>query len=199
MSTTTSNPETAGEQLDSHVRETVRWHFSPETGSPFWLDWARQAGWNPAAEIQTFADLRRFPHFQDEWLRDEPNERWVPKAYAGKPYLVFETGGTTGMPKQRISWQDHLIDYTEFSTTLDDAAFPRGGNWLMLGPTGPRRLRLAIEHLANLRGGNCYHVDLDPRWVKKLLGQGEHAQADRYKEHVIMQALAILKHRRISC
>src|SRR5437870_1921643 len=77
-------PEEAAERLDAHVRDIVSWHFSQETGSPFWLDWARQAGWDPAKEVQTYADLRRFPHFQDEWLRDEPNERWVPKAYQGR-------------------------------------------------------------------------------------------------------------------
>ena len=72
------------------------------------------------------------------------------------------------MPKQRIGWDDYKIDYEDFSETLDEA-FPRGGYWLMVGPTGPRRLRLAIEHLANLRGSSCYFVDLDPRWVKKLI------------------------------
>ena len=61
---------TAQEQLDAHVREIVQWHFSPETGSPFWLEWAQKAGWNPADEVRGYEDLKRFPHFQDEWLRD---------------------------------------------------------------------------------------------------------------------------------
>ena len=39
--------------------------------------------------------------------------------------------------------------------------FPPDSDWLMLGPTGPRRLRLAVEHLAQHRGGICFHVDLD--------------------------------------
>ncbi len=35
----------AQDQLDAHVREIIAWHFSPETGCPFWLDWAeRPAG-----------------------------------------------------------------------------------------------------------------------------------------------------------
>ncbi len=191
----TPDPSQAAAALDEHVREIVRWHFSPETGTPFWLDWAAQAGWNPADEIQGAADLKRFPHFQDDWLRDEQNERWVPKSYAGKPFHIFETGGTTGMPKQRLSWEDHKIDYSEFSETLDDRFFPRGAKWLMLGPTGPRRLRLAIEHLANVRGGSCYHVDLDPRWVVKLLGEKRLDLANEYKDHVIHQAVTILKHR----
>ena len=190
---------TAAEQLDAHVRDIVGWHFSPETGTPFWLDWARKAGWNPADEVHAFADLLRFPHFQDEWLRDQPNEVWIPKPYTGKPFYVFETGGTTGMPKQRISWNDHNLDYEEFSNTLDDEAFPRNAHWLMLGPTGPRRLRLAIEHLANVRGGSCYHVDLDPRWVKKLLESRDVEVANRYKDHVIDQGVTILKNRKINC
>ena len=84
------------EQLDAHTREIVQWHFSPETGCPFWLDWAKKAGWNPATEIKSFADILRFPHFQDEWLRDLQPEVWVPNALKGKPFNIFETGGTTG-------------------------------------------------------------------------------------------------------
>ena len=43
--------------LDAHVREIVRWHFSPETGCPFWLAWAAAAGWDPAREVEGAADL----------------------------------------------------------------------------------------------------------------------------------------------
>lgn len=185
--------------LDAHFREIVQWHFSPETGTPFWLAWAKKAGWNPATEVKGFADIRRFDLFEDEALRYEPHEKWIPKAYAGKPFKVFETGGTTGMPKQRLSWDDHNYDYTEFSKTLSETAFPKGGNWLMLGPTGPRRLRLAIEHLANIRGGSCYFADLDPRWVKKVIERKQFDQAKAYMEHVVDQAVIILKHRPVKC
>ena len=68
----------------------------------------------------------------------------------GRPFNIFETGGTTGMPKQRIGWDDFRTDYTAFSDTLSDEHFPRNDYWMMVGPTGPRRLRLAIEHLANV-------------------------------------------------
>ncbi len=184
--------------LDAHVRDIVQWHFSPETGTPFWLDWAAKEGWEPREVVNGFDDLLRFPHFEDDWLRFEQPERWVPKAYEGRPYNIFETGGTTGMPKQRLSWEDYQHDYAAFAKTLDDAAFPPGENWLMMGPTGPRRLRLAIEYLANLRGSSCYFVDLDPRWVKKLISRQEFDQAKAYMEHVIDQAVLIMKHRTVS-
>lgn len=185
-------------RLDAHVREIVRFHLSEETGTPFWIDLARERGIR-AEEIGGFADLDRFPAFEDEWLRSESPERWVPRAYANRPYKVFETGGTTGMPKQRLSWDDHLTDYTAFSETLPDSHFPRGAAWLMVGPTGPRRLRLSIEHLANLRGGPCFFVDLDPRWVKRVLAEGDGKTAKRYMAHVVDQAVTIMKHRRIQC
>src|SRR2546426_1615244 len=188
----------AQEKLDAHVREIIQWHFSPETGCPFWLEWAAKAGWNPAKEVRSFADIQRFPHFQDEWLRDLQPEVWVPKAFKGKPFNIFETGGTTGMPKQRIGWEDYKIDYSEFSEKLPDAHFPRNHYWLMMGPTGPRRLRLAIEHLANVRGCSCYFVDLDPRWVKKVITAKQLDQAHAYMDHVVEQAAVILKHRKVS-
>jgi phenylacetate-coenzyme A ligase PaaK-like adenylate-forming protein len=188
----------AGEKLDAHIRAMMQWHFSPETGCPFWLDWAKKAGWNPAEAVQCFTGLQRFPHFQDEWLRDLPPEVWVPKKYLGRPFNIFETGGTTGMPKQRIGWDDYKVDYEEFSAKLSDAHFPRGAAWLMVGPTGPRRLRLAIEHLANYRGSSCYFIDLDPRWVKKILAGKQYDVARAYMDHVVDQAVTILKNRKIA-
>jgi phenylacetate-coenzyme A ligase PaaK-like adenylate-forming protein len=193
------NSNKARQHLDEHVREIIQWHFSPETGCPFWLNWARDAGWNPCSEIHGFEDLvQRFPHFQDEWLRDRQPDVWVPAPLQGKPYNIFETGGTTGMPKQRIGWNDYKVDYEEFSAKVSDDHFPRGGAWIMVGPTGPRRLRLAIEHLANFRGSPCYFIDLDPRWVKKVLAAKQVDVARAYMDHVVDQAVTLLKNRRIS-
>jgi hypothetical protein len=182
----------ARERLDAHVREIVRWHFDPATGCPFWLERAKGFDFDPLTDVSGFADLDRFGPFQDEWLRGGPVRRWVPRGYATRPVSVFETGGTTGVPKTRINIEDFRTDYELFSDTLPDEFFPRGANWLMLGPSGPRRLRLAIEHLAQHRGGICFMVDLDPRWVIKLIQKGwsEHLQA--YKDHVIDQAVTIL-------
>ena len=191
--TPTASVAGARDVLDAHVRDIVAWHFDPETGSPFWLDYAAKLGRDPRREVRRFADLGRFPSFEDEWLRGGPVQRWVPKGLAGKPVYVFETGGTTGTPKTRIACLDFRIDYELFSATLPDEHFPRGGNWLMLGPSGPRRLRLSVEHLAQFRGGICFCVDLDPRWVIKLIKKGwtEHLQA--YKDHVIDQAVNVLQ------
>lgn len=191
--------EEANEVRDARVREIIKWHFSPETGCDYWLDWASKAGWDPLKEVRSFADILKFGHFDDETLRKEMPERFIPKAYAGRPYNVFETGGTTGMPKQRIGWDDYKHDYEEFSDHYEDDFFPKGANWLMVGPTGPRRLRLAIEHLAAYRGGSCYFIDLDPRWVKRLIKMGEIPMAKAYQEHVIDQASTIIRHRNIQC
>src|SRR3984957_13681659 len=183
----------AAARLDAQVRDIVEWHFNPDTGCPFWLEFAAKLSWDPRKEVQRFADLRRFPPFQDEWLRGGPVRRWAPKGLAGAPMFVFETGGTTGVPKSRLAMEDWKIDYEMMSETLPEKYFPRGANWLMLGPSGPRRLRLAIEHLAQYRGGICFCVDLDPRWVVRLLKDRRIDEVNRYKEHCIDQALTVLK------
>jgi hypothetical protein len=70
----------------------------------------------------------------------------------------------------------------------------------MLGPSGPRRLRLAVEHLAQHRRGICFAVDLDPRWVIKLLKAGKPREAEAYKQHVVEQGLTLLRaHENIRC
>jgi hypothetical protein len=168
---------TAQEKLDAHVREIVRWHFDPATGSPFWLERAKSFDFDPMTDVNSYQDLDKFGFFQDEWLRGGPVRRWVPKAYANSPIYTFETGGSTGVPKSRINVDDFRIDYENFSDTLP-----------------------AIEHLAQHRGGMCFMVDLDPRWVIKLIKSRQMDQMEAYKRHVIDQALILLKaHPGIRC
>src|SRR5262245_22881973 len=182
----------ARDQLDAHAFEIIQWHFHDSTGCRFWLQKKREFKFDPLKEVKGFADLQKFPLFEDEWLRGGPVTRWVPQGYAGKPVYVFETGGTTGIPKSRIVVEDHWLDYELFSQTLPEKYFPKDTNWLMLGPSGPRRLRLAVEHLCQFRGGVCFCIDLDPRWVVKLIKKGWMEHLEAYKTHCIDQALTVL-------
>ncbi len=194
--------------LDAHTRKIVAWHFDHKTGCPFWLDYARKLDWDPRKEIRCYDDLDRFEPFKDEWLRGGPVRQWVPKAFANRPVFVFESGGSTGVPKSRINIEDFRIDYEQFSDALDQLesrshrpespssgreGFPKGADWLMLGPTGPRRLRLAVEHLCQHRGGICFHIDMDPRWVLKLIKSGRIDVMYEYRDHVINQGLTLLR------
>jgi hypothetical protein len=54
--------------------------------------------------------------------------------------------------------------------------------------------------LCQHRGGICFFVDLDPRWVNKLIKRGNFAELELYKNHVVDQALTILRaHDNIKC
>lgn len=196
MSSNTANLDDlvkdARDRLDAHTYETVQWHFHESTGCPFWLQRKADFNFDPLAEVKTYEDLKKFPLFEDEWLRGGPVRRWVPKGLEGKPTYVFETGGTTGIPKSRVVIDDFRIDYELFSETLPDQYFPQGANWLMLGPSGPRRLRLAVEHLCQFRGGICFCIDLDPRWVVKLIKKGWMEHLEEYKKHCVDQAITVL-------
>lgn len=182
----------ARQRLDQQTYETVQLHFHESSGCPFWLEKKKSFKFDPLTEVRTFDDLKKFPLFEDDWLRGGPVRRWVPKKFENDPIYVFETGGTTGIPKTRVVVRDHWTDYRLFSDTIPDHYFPRGSNWLMLGPSGPRRLRLAVEHLAQYRGGICFCVDLDPRWVVKLIKKGWMEHLEAYKKHCVDQAITIL-------
>lgn len=188
------------EQLDQWTREVIAWHFDPESGTPFWLEWAAKAGWDPRREIRGYDDLVKFGHFQDEWLRSGPLRRWVPQAYAHLPLTVFEMDGGAGAPRMRIEINDYRFDYEQFGESLPEPQFPKGADWLSIAPTGPRRLRLSIEHLAQCRGGICFMVDLDPRWIYKVTKSGRRDRLERYQQHVTDQALTLLRaHPNIQC
>ena len=152
----------------------------------------------PLEEVSTFSDLcEKFPNFQDEWLRDLPNEVWVPQAYKGKPFNIFETGGTTGMPKQRIGWEDYRIDYTAFSETLSDEHFPRDHYWMMVGPTGPLP-SLGHRALGERMDAPVTSSTWTPVGSSALIASKQFDQARAYMDHAVDQALTILKHRSVS-
>ena len=196
MSTTETDLESAvkaaQDRLDQHTYEIVQRHFHDSTGCPFWLAKKAELKFDPLTEVKCYDDLKKFPLFEDDWLRGGPVERWRMNDMKDDPTYVFETGGTTGVPKSRVVVNDFRDDYEVFSETLPDEYFPRGGNWLMLGPSGPRRLRLAVEHLCQFRGGICFCIDLDPRWVVKLIKKGWMDHLEEYKKHCIDQAITIL-------
>ena len=80
MSNSTAKPSDvkvaeARARLDAQVREVIAWHFDPQTGCPFWLEYAQSLGWDPRKEVQSYADLNKFPWFEDEWLRGGPVRR----------------------------------------------------------------------------------------------------------------------------
>ena len=63
----------ARKTLDAHVWEIVKWHFSPKTGCPFWLEFAESLDFDPRKEIRGYADLklsRTFPRrMAPRWTR----------------------------------------------------------------------------------------------------------------------------------
>ncbi|MEM7454727.1 MAG: hypothetical protein AAF456_10290 [Planctomycetota bacterium] len=182
----------ARQRLDEHTYNMVQRHFHESTGCPFWLEKKKEFNFDPLTEVNNYDDMKKFPLFEDDWLRGGPVERWRMKDMEHLPTYVFETGGTTGLPKSRVVVNDFRDDYEIFSDTLPDQYFPRGSNWLMLGPSGPRRLRLAVEHLCQYRGGISFCIDLDPRWVVKLIKKGWMEHLEEYKKHCIDQAITIL-------
>ena len=126
MTSPDQNVKTQRDLLDQQTREMVQWHFGDDTGCDFWLEKKKTFNFDPLKDVNCFDDLKKFPLFEDDWLRGGPMRRWVPKQLQDKPIYVFETGGTTGVPKSRVVVEDHWIDYELFSATLPDDSFPRG-------------------------------------------------------------------------
>ena len=103
----------AREALDQWVRDLMQWHFSPETGAPFWLEWAGEGrlGSAPRGPRPTTTSTSS--------ARSRTSGCAAARCGAGcrratpdRPIYVFETGGSTGVPKSRINIDDFRIDYS---------------------------------------------------------------------------------------
>ncbi|MBB5160014.1 phenazine antibiotic biosynthesis protein [Saccharopolyspora phatthalungensis] len=176
------------------ISAAMEWHFSPATGSPFWLERAGSLEFDPRRDVRTHADLRLFPNVVNE-LREIPLEDLIPRGYHGQADVIgsYDSGGTTGAPKRvalLADWFERSLAWK--SGRMDELGFPTGANWLTVAPSGPHIFGRLMAELPRMRGGIGFTVDLDPRWVRKCLSEGRAQEAERYAEHVVDQVASIL-------
>ncbi|GAA4661547.1 AMP-binding protein [Streptomyces chumphonensis] len=191
----TSRPQDEA-AVAAHLNAMMRWHFEPATGSPFWLNRTGSLGFDPLTDITGLADLRRFPDVSDE-LRTVPVEELFPKGADAASFDVFESGGTVGAPKRIVDSTARTRNVDWVSEVLAEHGFPATGHWLHVGPTGPHVVGRTVRHLAQLRGGVCFTLDFDPRWVKRLIGSGRTDLAAEYREYLLDQMELVVRSQEI--
>jgi phenylacetate-coenzyme A ligase PaaK-like adenylate-forming protein len=173
----------------------MAWHFSPETGSPFWLERAKTLDFDPRLDVKAFGDLVLFPNVTDE-LREVSVEDLIPAGFGPEAEVVsvIESGGTTGPPKRLPL----LREFADRMVVNDVAGLRSIGlsaeqNWLMLLPSGPHGALEQGRRTARALGALVFAVDMDPRWVKKQIAAGNSGVADEYAEHIVDQAAFVLQ------
>lgn len=182
---------------DEFITAAMEWHFSPETGSPFWLERAETLGFEPRSDVRTFADLSLFPNVTDE-LRDVPTEKLIPRGFGPRPEMVsvIESGGTTGAPK-RIPLLREFADrmVAREVAGLAKAGVSRTKHWLSLFPSGPHGAFDQARRTAAAYGEGIlvFGIDMDPRWVKKQISVGNLAVVQDYVDHIVDQAAHVLR------
>lgn len=181
-------------EMNELIEAAVRWHFSPATGSAFWLERAKTFDFSPLRDIHTAADLRLFPNVTDE-LRLASVADLIPKGYGGAPPLagVFESGGVTGPPKRVLMMADWVERWMAWAVRVAERAYQEKSNFLIVAPTGPHLMTYLPMQAVHRRHGMAFTIDLDPRWVRKLMTEGRSSEADLYAEHIIDQTASVLK------
>jgi hypothetical protein len=201
MSMDAFDPFTAELPSEDFIRAAMKWHFSPGTGSPFWVKRAAELPFDPLRDIRSVADLDRFPDVSEEW-RDTPVDALVPAGVdrSGWDFQVFDSGGTTGRPKHIVESRSRRAGVQWVSSVLSEHGVPgeSAGHWLHIGPTGPHIVGRSIGLLAQLRRTFCHYIDFDPRWVRQLARQQRSDDVARYVQHLLDQARDILRTQPIS-
>lgn len=174
-----------------YLRAAMTWHFSPDTGSPFWLRAAARLDFDPLIDVRTHDDLSLFPNLVDE-LRDVPVEDLIPRGY-GAPLpipRVFESGGTTGAPKRTAQLPDWIEQVAQWQVEdFSAGGFVTGAGLLCMMPSGPHGVGHFDRVVAERLGATFHAIDLDPRWVKRL----SRTEIAAYVGHVLEQARYVLE------
>jgi thienamycin biosynthesis protein ThnN len=177
------------------LQEILKIHFDPNEGAPYWLERAHGLGIDPRRDVRAVRDLACMGPMDEEALKERPIEDFVPRRYRTEKsnWVIGETGGTMGRPVTTVflddEFQKAFIDPFEFAARVRN--FPRGENWLWVGPSGPHIIgKAAVICARKLGSPDPFSVDFDPRWVKKLAPNSIGFR--RYFDHVLDQALRIL-------
>ena len=195
---------------NNYIQNIMDIHFDPKFGTPYWLEREKRLGVNVRNMVKDLEDFRHFFSFKsleeqivyEKDLRKIPLENFIPlKIREDKTRKIWysQTGGTTGLPKHGCWDSEYWKKVLDFSNEfLDLHQVPYNTNWLFMGPMGPHTTGRLVVDIAENRGGGCFTIDLDPRFVKIAQKEKDLGNAsERYIQHIWQQAETILKYQNI--
>ena len=96
--------KTPAQALDAHVARNRGLALSSKsTGCPFWLEFRKKLKFDPLKEVRSFDDLKEVSAVRRRMAPRRAGAALGAEGLGDKPIYVFETGGTTGIPKSRIA------------------------------------------------------------------------------------------------
>jgi len=184
--------------IDAWTRRVIARHFDPESGSPYWLARAKDLDFDPR-DISRYDELVAFGPFPLAALRtDDPADlvpRAVPRPLTGR---VWDSGGTTGDPC-RVHYTPSMVyhrgAWRRWSFVTE--GFRPGRSWLQATPTGPHLIGNGVWEVSDLFSSLVYAIDMDPRWVKRLIRSARLSDVADYTAHLVEQMVAVLRHERV--
>ena len=189
-------PKQTTPPVDDRLSRVLEIHFDPQAGSPYWLEREAALGIDACADIRSLSDLPKLGPMDEMALATRPIEDFIPRSLLERrsELVIAETAGTLGRAKFCVHRRDEFrrAFVEPFIAAAERVAFPRGLNWLFVGPSGPHIIGKAAAACANAMGSpDPFTIDLDPRWAKKLVP--ETFAWRRYLGHVEAQAMSILE------
>ncbi|MCX5864119.1 MAG: hypothetical protein NTW42_03475 [Deltaproteobacteria bacterium] len=180
----------------SLIEEIIAIHFDPSAGSTYWLEQEKRLGLDAKKEITCCEAFHLFGPMDTEALRTRPLLDFIPKRFHDElPSMILaESGGTTGAPIRRVyrpmEFAAAFVDSWERTATARN--FPRRGNWLFVGPSGPHVIGQSARAMARSLGSlEPFSVDCDVRWIKRQAPGS--LGFSLYLDHVLDQAMNVIR------
>ncbi len=185
---------------DEWLQHVLEIHFHPEQGTRYWIEKARDLRINVQSDITCVEDLALFGPMDERALATRPIEDFIPQVFlkGKRRFILGDTAGTTGTPKVTAYRDDEFyLTFVEyFAFIAEQINFPKGVNWLWIGPSGPHIIGKAARMVCmRMESMDPFSIDFDPRWIKKLtpgsLGW------ERYLQHIEDQAMHLFSTQKI--
>ncbi|AXE84124.1 hypothetical protein C1703_03860 [Streptomyces sp. Go-475] len=102
-------PHDADPDPDELVRAAMRWHFGPDTGSPFWLARAASLDFDPLSDVKTYDDLTPPPCSKGSLPRVTSLDTSVTRKTRRGSATAVSPAGMPPLSGHGAPWSERLI------------------------------------------------------------------------------------------
>ncbi|WP_456309587.1 hypothetical protein [Serratia proteamaculans] len=178
---------------DDFFKELMQWHFSPETGTDFWLGVRENLNFDPCTSIKGFRDLHQLSDISGG-LHNVPVAQLIPRGIPKElPHRMYEFDGKMGGKKHVIAydeWMDMLITW-RMSGYQHRPGRP-AGNTLATFHAGSMFLGEIYRKRAERLGGQFFSIKSEPEKTGPERAEGDATIVSELDENVVKQAVNIL-------
>lgn len=153
--------------LQQHWEAIRNKHFDENSGTPYWINTAKEAGIDPNNDLDTLKDFLDSPISlcDENVLKDKSIRYFIPKSSQLSNVSILTSSGSVGKKKE-VAWSEAGLEYAaEYANySFDRMGIRKNIDWIVQGPYGI--FQTVVRRALAKRGGLIHSAGVETRNLK---------------------------------